>query len=73
MPEITLKALVAAVKAHAERCYSKGWDEVVEAWEDDEIAEVVRRCTTIDGAIRKMSEIVGLRNERAAEIRATAF
>jgi len=66
--------LVEAVKAHAIDNYEKdGWDIVVECWADDKIEEIVGRCRTIDGAIRKMRKEVKPVASYRDEIRSTAW
>lgn len=65
--------LVAAVREHAERNYSRGWDVVVECYEDAEILEVVGRCRTVKGAIRKLASEVGILTERRREIESTIW
>ena len=66
--------LVEAVRAHALDHYEEaGWDYVVECWADDEIEEVVGRCKSPEGAIRKMkAEIKPLAAYRE-DIRGTIF
>jgi hypothetical protein len=66
-------ALVAAVRVHAETNYENGWDVVVECYDDAAIWEVIAGAKTVKGATRRMSGVVSLRNERAAEIRATVW
>jgi len=70
----TREQMIAAVKEHAEANYSSGgWDEVVEAWGDDDIAEAMGSARTTNGAICKVAAIVKVRHEYAEDIRATAF
>ena len=57
------EALVAAVRAHAVKHYSNGWDVVVESWSDDEIHEVVRYATFPRGAINLMARKVKASSE----------
>lgn len=70
----TREEMVAAVKAHAEANYSTGgWDEVVEAWDDEYIVENMGTARTVKGAICKVAAVVKARHEYAEEIRSTAF
>jgi hypothetical protein len=66
--------LVQAVKLHAQANYEVGgWDYVVEAYEDYEIASVIRWCETEKGAIAKMAKEIGPRAAMRAEVRSLAF
>jgi hypothetical protein len=57
--------LVELVKAHAKLHYSTyGWSEVVECYSDEDISEIIGDAMTSDEAIRRMSEIVDVRQER---------
>lgn len=68
------RANLADVRAYAREHYGEnGWDEVEEAWTDDELVEEIGRCRTSAGAIKRIGKIVKLRADHAAEIRATAF
>lgn len=59
--------LIQAVKAHALAHYEDGgWDIIVETWSDEEIAEQIGKATTINGALRKMRQIVSIYSEREA-------
>ena len=66
-------SLIAAVRTHALANYSDGWDEVVEAWSDQEIVDAMGKALTANTAIRKVHVLVKARNAYAAEIRATAW
>ncbi len=60
--------LVNAVKAHAQANYEKGgWDVVVEAWTDAEIAEAIGAARTPAGAIAKFAPLVSVWADRQAE------
>lgn len=64
--------LVAAVKAHARANYAKGgWDIVVEAYEDSELAEEIGEAATVAEAIAKVGEVVGTIRDYEDDIRAT--
>ena len=66
--------LVAAVREFALANYENGgWDVVVEAYTDDEIAHVVGRCSSAAAAIAKMRKTVGAHKSYGDEIRSTAF
>jgi len=73
-PELTAQ-LVEAVKAHALEHYNddNGWDEIVEAYTDEEIAQELGNARTTRGAIREISSLVKLRHERAEDIRSTIW
>jgi hypothetical protein len=68
-----MKKLVAAVKAHANANYEKGWDVVVECYTDEELAKEIGKATTEAGAIRKVGQFVGLYNERKREVESFIF
>lgn len=57
--------LVAAVRAHALANYDGGWDVIVEAYEDSEIAELIGKARTEKGAIKKVAAVVDVRREAA--------
>jgi cellobiose-specific phosphotransferase system component IIB len=62
--------LVRKVRAHAEANYEKGWDIVVEAYTNGEIAEAIAGAKTKLGAIRKLSPVVNYHYERRKEAEA---
>ena len=49
--------LVNAVKEHANKVFSNGWDFIAECWTDEDISEEIIKCRTAAGAIRKMQAI----------------
>ena len=62
------KILIAVVKDHAKRNYNNyGWSEVVECYDDKDIAEIIGDATTSNEAINRMEKVVGVRNERYRE------
>jgi len=64
MPE-----LIAAVKDHAiERYTEGGWDYVVEAYSDHDLAFVIGNARTVAGAIRRVAKEVGIRDEVRQDI-----
>ena len=65
--------LMPAVKEYAAKHYNEGgWDTVIEAYEDHEIAAVLEGCTRVDEAIKRMGERVGAYKAYGDEIRAEA-
>lgn len=64
---------VQAVRAHAIEHYTEGWDVIVEAYTDEEIAAELTDVSTCGEAIAVIAEVVGILDERARDIRATAF
>ena len=62
--------LIKEVRAHAEANYEKGWDIVVEAYTDGEIAEAIAGAKTKLGAIRKLAPVVRYHYERRKEAEA---
>ena len=52
---LSTEAKVAAVRAHALRCYNRGWDIVVEAYSDQEIADLTKTARSARGAIGIMA------------------
>jgi hypothetical protein len=66
--------MVEAVKSYASAHYDEGgWDIVVEAYEDSEIAELVKKCTSNEQAIRKVRSTVSVQADYRDDIRATAY
>lgn len=71
---MTMEALVAAVKAHANTYYNeRGWDYVVEAFDDEYLAELIGGSKTARGAIRNVAKVARLHDDRRRDIQATAF
>lgn len=67
-------AMVEAVKRHAAAHYETGgWDIVVEAFDDAQIAEIIGRAWTPKGAIAKVAFVVNIHNQHREDIRGTAF
>jgi hypothetical protein len=67
--ENTIENLVNAVKNHADSVFSNGWDYISECYSDAEIAEEIKGCRTVDGAIRKMQKIANLYKEMQSNTR----
>jgi hypothetical protein len=53
-------SLIDAVKTHANRCYTQGWDEVVECCADWELEEYIGKARTPAGAIRAVAAVFDL-------------
>lgn len=72
--EADIMLFVAEIKKHALIHYEEnGWDFVVEAYSDEEIAHEIRGCSTLTQALAVMQELVGLQDERRREVRSTAW
>ena len=57
--------LINAVKAHATEHYdTAGWDLVIEAYSDSELAELVQTCRTAKGAIARVADELSIYTER---------
>ena len=72
----TMSDLVKAVKAYAIKHYDEdGWDYIVEAFEDSEIATEIRKAgaRTEQEAINVLHEHVKILDDHRKEIQATAF
>ena len=61
------RELIAAIRNHANKNYSRGWDVVVECYTDGEIADVIGRARTVKGALAKFSAIIDVVSDRQAE------
>jgi hypothetical protein len=62
------RALIQAVRDHAQAHYDEdGWDYVVEAWEDEELAEDIGDAATAEEAIARIGRIVSLQAEHRQE------
>ena len=71
---MTIKELVEAVKTHARKNYNTGgWDYVVEAYDDADIAEEIGDAKTVAEAIKNVGEICGIRNEQREDAQAEAW
>lgn len=71
---LRIDSLVNAVKAHALANYeTDGWDYVVEAMEDDEIAGYIGKARTETGAIAKVAAVTKALDSRRKDVQATAF
>lgn len=53
--------MIAAIRAHASANYSKGWDRVVECYDDADIArEIDRFGGSVENVIRKLGAQLGI-------------
>jgi len=60
-PQYTTDELVEYVKAYALDHYNDGgWDVIVEAYDDDQIREMLGQVTTREGALKKARWLVRL-------------
>ncbi len=72
----TMQELVKAVKDHATKNYeTDGWDVVVEAFEDSEIADEIRKhhARTVEDAIKVLHDYVKIIDDHRKDIQATEF
>lgn len=70
----SMEEMVAAVKAHAMKNYEHGgWDYVIEAFNDKEIAEKIGDAKTIKDAIKNIGYDLGILRDREDDIRAEIF
>jgi len=68
---LTKQELVAAVKKHAREHYEEGgWDYVVEAYDDNELAEAIGNAQTVRGAIANVRKIVGVQDSVRSDVEA---
>jgi hypothetical protein len=74
VPSVERQALIDAVKAHALRNYERGgWDVIVECWDDAMISAEIGRCTSVEGAIGKLSPLAAIYRDRQADAINSAF
>ena len=66
---------IAAVKQYALTHYAdgKGWDYVVEAWSDEDIAGAIGAAKTLKGSIWNVGRAVRILADYEADIKAEAF
>lgn len=69
---MTCTELIAKVREYALANYEQGWDVVVETYEDDEIAKVIGKVRTVQGAVDRMAKAIEPYNERRSEVQAMA-
>jgi hypothetical protein len=71
---MTQTELIAAVRAHARKNYnSKGWDILVECWDDADIIDAFGNCISEQGAIRACAKTLGIMDSVRHDIQAEAF
>lgn len=67
---MTVQELVKAVQDYAYAHYETGgWDYIVETFEDEELAEIIGKARTVEGAIRKVRPYASGLGERRADVR----
>ena len=65
--------MIKAIKTHAEALYSKGWDVVVEAYDDNDIlAELSINGMDLDKTIQSLQAMIDVRADMMAEHQAEA-
>lgn len=66
----SLIVMVEAVKAHALENYGVlAWDEIVEAWDSQDIAANVMNCESVNEAIMSMTRYVEMKYSYMEDIR----
>ena len=64
------RQLIAEVRAHALANYDAGgWDVIVEAWDDEQIADAIGGARTLNGALRKLRPVIDVYADRQADAR----
>lgn len=62
--------LINDIRGYALANYDKGgWDVIVEAWDDDQIADVIGKARTLNGALRKLRPIIDVYADRQTDAR----
>lgn len=61
------RELIAAVRAHANKNYCRGWDVIVECYDDEAILKVIGQARTVKGALAKFAPIIDVLADRQAE------
>lgn len=62
-----VRNLIGAVRVHATENYdTAGWDLVVEAYSDSELAELIQTCRTNKGAVARVADALSIYTERRA-------
>ena len=66
--------LIQAVKDHAVRNYETGgWDEIVECFDNEAIADLIGQSRTVSGAIAKVKKHADLCGETRDSIESTIW
>lgn len=69
-----MQELIAAVRAHALANYeSDGWDFVVEAFDDEQVADAIGTARTARAAIKNVARAVRDVHEYRSEAQASAW
>lgn len=63
------REIIAAVFKHAQENYERGWDNIVEGWTDEEIAQELHKhnLSTTEAALRHFAEIVDIITDARAD------
>ena len=65
--------LIAYIRQYAEANYNKGWDYIVECWDDGDILEVLSDVeSNLPQAIAHLQSLVDIRNDQMEEHQAEA-
>lgn len=64
MPKFNTAQLVAFIKTHALTHYNAGWDIVVEAMDDDEIAKTLGNASSQKAALAAFADVVDVHTEQ---------
>lgn len=65
---------IRAIRIHALAHYNEnGWDYLVECYSDEDILVAMKDARNYDEALRYVSEVVELMNERRTEIQSEAY
>lgn len=68
------KEAIRAIRKHAEARYDKGWDVVVECYDDVDIQETLDECDgSVKKAIASLQAYVNLHEMQRVEIESTIF
>jgi hypothetical protein len=70
---MTEQEMIQSIRKHAEALYNKGWDVVVEAYDDgDLLEELSENGMSLSKTLISLQEMVDLRNEQMEEHQAEA-
>jgi len=71
--QITEEEMIASIRVHANMLYNKGWDVVVECYDDgDLLEELSENGMSLSKTLISLQEMVDLRNEQMEEHQAEA-
>jgi len=66
--------IIAAVREYALAHYEDGgWDVIVEAYDDEQIADVIGQVQSLKAAIAKFAVVIDVYSDRQADARNSAF